>query len=457
MLIRFNVKNVLSFNTNTEGKSEELSMIAGKARLKQDHLYSDNNIKLLKLACIYGANAAGKSNLIKALYLMKLYVLNEEKVAGNKYCKCVEGNIDRPSYFEVEIELNGKYYAYGFEIILNKGEFVSEWLYELKKDNSEVLIFERDIKSSEYKFGTYLKNSTGIKNLEIYMGDIVSDKSVLFLSIMNNKKDGFYSKFSDAFILRDVFNWFAVSLQICFPDSMLCDYTHIMEDNGMDLLTDFLYKFDTGISKVSVKDVPRSELAYSIPSEILNQARDDFEEILRYEYSKNENKGQFGVPYLFLRNKKKFFLLLLNENAEIAYGTLVFEHSDGKEYTLEEESDGTVRLVDLIEILLAPNDSTIVVDELERCLHPVLTYNLIKYYLDIAKEKNIQLIATTHESRLLDLDLMRRDEIWFVEKGGDGTSHLYSLEEYNERFDKKIDNAYLDGRYGGIPRINGLF
>ena len=65
-----------------------------------------------------------------------------------------------------------------------------------------------------------------------------------------------------------------------------------------------------------------------------------------------------------------------------------------------------------------------------------------------------QLIVTTHESRLMDFDLLRRDEIWFVDKDQSGASNIYSLEEYNERFDKKIDKAYLEGRYGGVPLFN---
>ena len=77
--------------------------------------------------------------------------------------------------------------------------------------------------------------------------------------------------------------------------------------------------------------------------------------------------------------------------------------------------------------------------------------------MKLAEKKNIQLIVTTHESRLLDFNLLRRDEVWFVNKRADGASNLYSLEEYNERFDKKIDRAYLEGRYGGVPIFNAVF
>ena len=78
-------------------------------------------------------------------------------------------------------------------------------------------------------------------------------------------------------------------------------------------------------------------------------------------------------------------------------------------------------------------------------------------FLNLAAETNIQLIVTTHESRLMDFDLLRRDEIWFVDKKTNGESDIYSLEEYNARFDQKIDKAYLEGRYGGIPIFSTIF
>ena len=78
-------------------------------------------------------------------------------------------------------------------------------------------------------------------------------------------------------------------------------------------------------------------------------------------------------------------------------------------------------------------------------------------FLQLASKRNIQLIVTTHESRLMDFDLLRRDEIWFVNKRKNGQSNIYSLEEYNARFDKKIDKAYLEGRYGGVPLFSTVF
>ena len=106
-------------------------------------------------------------------------------------------------------------------------------------------------------------------------------------------------------------------------------------------------------------------------------------------------------------------------------------------FGIDEESDGTVRILDLLEILISGEGKTYVIDELDRCLHPSLTYQFVHTFFNIARQRNIQLIVTTHESRLMDFELLRRDEIWFVNKRNTGESDIYSLEEYNERFDKK--------------------
>ena len=152
MLIRFNVKNFLSFSAREDGRTEEFSMLAGKVRSKKEHYYEDDKIKLLKFAAIYGANASGKSNLVKAIDFMRRTVLNGlPEGHTEKYCKVNPANKEKESYFEIEIMLDKKYYAYGFEVILSQGKFVSEWLIELTADNKDKVIFSRDIKSGDFE------------------------------------------------------------------------------------------------------------------------------------------------------------------------------------------------------------------------------------------------------------------------------------------------------------------
>jgi AAA15 family ATPase/GTPase len=140
---------------------------------------------------------------------------------------------------------------------------------------------------------------------------------------------------------------------------------------------------------------------------------------------------------------------------------IVFHHNNNEEvgFTLGEESDGTKRLIELLSIFCNLNGPKVyIVDELDRSLHPLLVRKLVEKYLELVQEKDVktQLIVTTHETNILDLDLVRRDEIWFIERDARGVSSLYTLDEFKVHHLKKIDRAYLIGRYGSIPEFESL-
>ena len=228
MLIRFNVKNFLSFSEREDGRTEEFSMIAGKVRNKKEHLYDNGKIKLLKFAAVYGANAAGKSNLVKALEFMRRTVLvGLPEGYSDRYCKADDKNKDKESYFEVEIMLGEKYYAYGFEVILNQGKFVSEWLVELSVDNKEKIIFTRDITKGTYKFGDEVKENGLIDKLNVYAEDVQEDSSVLLLYIMNKNKKTLYQQYEKASVFQDVYMWLRKGLDINYPDRPISDYSYM--------------------------------------------------------------------------------------------------------------------------------------------------------------------------------------------------------------------------------------
>ena len=146
MLIRFKVANFLSFN-----EPQEFSMIAGKTRQKSNHVISDECIKLLRFSAIYGANASGKSNLVKAMSFARKTIVDKLPEGHTSFfCKNKDDNSGKNSYFEFEIKLNGKYYSYGFEVLLKESQFVSEWLIELSGTGKEKEIFSRDIVNGLY-------------------------------------------------------------------------------------------------------------------------------------------------------------------------------------------------------------------------------------------------------------------------------------------------------------------
>jgi len=124
---------------------------------------------------------------------------------------------------------------------------------------------------------------------------------------------------------------------------------------------------------------------------------------------------------------------------------------------LQEESDGTQRLLDLIPVFYAilNSDITFIIDEIDQSLHPSLLYTLVKKIMDNDATKG-QLVFTTHEANLLDLNIFRQDEIWFAEKNKSGATQLYSLSDYKPRYDLNIRKGYLKGRFGAIPFLGDL-
>ena len=455
MLKRFNVKNVYSFAAKADGQSEEFSMIAGRVRGKKDHIYDDGKLKLLKFAAIYGANASGKSNLVKAMDLMRRIVLGGLPDGHTeKYCKVVPENKNKPSYFEIEIVLGEKYYAYGFEVILSQSRFISEWLVELNADNTEKEIFTRNVEEGTYKFGGDL-NKKGLKErLEVYADDISDNDSVLFLTIMNQNKKNVYSKYKSAMALNGVYMWIRDSFAIIYPDQPLSMYEYLSKAEQTDEICKLISAFGTGITDFEIVNVDIEQILSRL---VLPVQKDVIRRIEEQQAILRQSKNVRSIN-LAMRSRDNFFIITLSSDDSIECRTIEFTHGKkGALFALNEESDGTVRILDLLEILIAGEGKTYVIDELDRCLHPMLSYKFVETFFKLAESKSIQMIVTTHESRLMDFDLLRRDEIWFVDKKESGESDIYSLEEYNARFDQKIDKAYMDGRYGGVPIFSTIF
>ena len=142
-----------------------------------------------------------------------------------------------------------------------------------------------------------------------------------------------------------------------------------------------------------------------------------------------------------------------NEEGVEKVAKLMFQHGeDTEKYEYGEESDGTQRLIQLLNVILNDGEETIfIIDELDRSFHPQMTIKFVETFLKFSAKKATQLIITTHESNLMDLNILRRDEIWFAEKEKDNNTILYTLEKFKIRYDKVVAKDYLAGRYGAVP------
>ena len=145
--------------------------------------------------------------------------------------------------------------------------------------------------------------------------------------------------------------------------------------------------------------------------------------------------------------------LNMDSTGKILVSKMLLNHGNNDNlFECSEESDGTQRLFDLIPLFFKENqDQLIIIDEIDRSLHNKLSRKFLELYFQFATNSNSQMLVTTHETSLMDLDLLRQDEIWFIERDNDHSSHLYSLNKFKERYDKSVEKEYLLGKYGAVP------
>lgn len=447
MLITFRVANFLSFN-----EEEEFSMLAGKQRKPvRPAVPLATGVEALKLAVVYGANASGKSNLVRSIdFARSVITWGLKQMNSNEdHFRLLAENREKSTKFEFEFELKGKIYAYGMTIQLDKKMVQEEWLFELKKTTQKA-IFEREVdKNGKSFFLTKpdLKGEDGTR-FSIYAQDV--QKNELLLSLLGSKpwdNDSFFS------ILGNIYEWFNAKLKVFYTDTQIATPSFLAtndlstEADNLAFIKLMLKQFDTGIIDVEQIDEVAGEtfdqLTDSQKTYVLSRLNrgilPGFTSGRRHYIFSQQATGKIKSSYLRTRHK--------------ANGT-----DSSSNFDFEDESDGTKRLFTLIPILrlLTLVDVTVVIDEIDRSLHPGLLHKFISFFLDSAQNIKSQLIVTTHESSLLDLSLLRRDEAWFVEKNNHGESHIYSLEEFQPRFDKEIRKAYLLGRYGAIPFISDV-
>ena len=443
MLVNFRFNNFLSYH-----ELSEFSMVTGNVKKHAHHRITFRDTAVLKFAALYGANASGKSNLVKAIEFSKEIILHgiNKSITSDKYCKIHTDNKENVSNFEYEVVVDDCVYAYGFSVNLFEKVVYKEWLYSLA-NNKEEYIFLKELKDGVNEIDVneeYLHlEATDQMRLKIYVSDLVKKPDSLMLTSLNKEKEKFYTERDEVSILNLIFNWFNEKLVVILPEETPKEdgISYLNKDKGM-ALANFLDAFGTGIKEICTMEVHEKDLYTEIPSTLVKGLLEDIR--------KRESENITGL----LRTPNNIYQFI-KQHGDVRIEIVKFKHNDDTVlYSLGEESDGTVRLVELYDILASDNEKVFVVGELDRSLHPNLTFKFVEYFLE--KKNKGQLIVTTHEDRLLDLAMLRRDEIWFVDKNKEGESYIYSLEKYKERFDKDILKAYLDGRYGSVPKFKLL-
>lgn len=446
MFVKAVVENFKSFSEPTELTMLSSSKIQGSS----DNKVAVKSTNILKHAVIYGANAGGKSNLVDLFWLMKRTVVGKLPLKSAKwFCKCSEENINKHSSFEIQFTINEKFYAFGFTAVLSQRKITSEWLYELFQNGSSKCLYERAIGQTRPQLGEKipLKKAEEAK-FNTYVEDFEGNESMLFLTEMNRNKK--YAEDSKLIFFKIVYEWFARNIVIIKPNTTFHTFRYYRDETTLSAIKEIVKTFDTGIEDIKLERIDFDEFKNSFPSDVFNSVIKD----IRHDL---EQMPPHSVGQITIRISNSLFKITQSQG-DMIIETIKLHHGNAfYNFNFDEESDGTIRIFDLLDMLLDKSDDTVyVVDELERSIHPKLTEHFIELFKMIHQNHKTQLIFTTHEPFLMDQKIFRRDEVWFVERNSQNISTLYSLDKFKERYDKTLSKAYLEGRYGAIPVFSNL-
>ncbi|TDY66376.1 hypothetical protein CLV96_3946 [Leptospira meyeri] len=419
MLIEFSVENFLSFQ-----KEAKLSMVAARSfrEHKDTHTINiDKKMVLLKSAIIFGNNGSGKSNLIRAMNFMKIIVLNSfrdalldngenifplEKFALNSESE------KKPSLFEISFIYNDVKYRYGFEI--DNNQIISEWLFHTT--SKEVFLFKREGQNIEINKSSF-KEAIG-KEKDVR-------ENVLFLSLLATLGKETSS---------NIIDWFKKFR-----------FINGINDSGHKKYTVEKLKQDEGFKKWILHFIKYLEISnLSTKEEFFDESKLDLikdDEVYNLINSLNRKNKKLKIDQILTYHRKY-------DGSNLLIDTIPFNFE-------KQESDGTKKLI----YLLGPwydtlkNGTLLIVDELDSRLHSHLTSRLIEFF-HLYNTRKAQLIFASHDTALLDKELFRRDQVWFVEKDQFGNSNLISLGDYKTdkvRNKSAFSKNYLNGKYGAIP------
>lgn len=414
MLIEFSLENFRSFHSR-----KTLSMEAASISDFPENIVLTDHNKLLTSAVIYGANSSGKSNLLRGMSVMKNIVLNnfeKSSIAAitNAYDPFLLNTtaFEKPTYYEVIFLTGGIKYRYGFTVL--NDIISSEWLFETKKKAEKPL---------------FIRVEDGIEVMSAFPeGKNLEEKTrdnALFLSVVD--------QFNGSTAKR-IIKWFENFNVISgLKHDNYRAITFAMLDNPQmqSLLSSYYIQLDLGFQelKVSRKEVKMEDLPSDIPEELFKQLISDME----------------GKTMVSLKTVHKIF-----DEHGIEKGVKEFD-------SRRQESAGTNKMIDLSGPIFdtLKDGGLLVVDELDAKLHPLLTLSIIKLFQNKEINKlNAQMIFATHNTNILSMSQLRRDQIYFVEKNQQEETDLYSLVEYgNVRKDRSFEKDYIHGKYGAIPYI----
>jgi hypothetical protein len=398
MLLEFTVGNFLSFKDK-----KTFSLEAGNIKELKENILQTGKYKVLRSAVIYGANSSGKSNFIKALDFMMDTIrvsskLNSTDKLNVKPFLLNTETENLPSYFEALFLVDNNRYRYGFE--LDDSRIHSEWLYILNENSKKEDLY-------------FIRNLNGIGVADIFKDAKGLEEKTRDNALFIATVDQFNNETAHQIIRK--FGLTTVISGINHEDSINMTNTLYSLKTYKKEVEEFIKNLDLGFKSFNIDD---------------------------------DTNKKFKNRLLTLHNKYN------NQGEVVAQLEFIME---------EQESSGTNKIFDICgDILFAHSlGHTLIIDELDAKLHPILTQAIIKLFNNVEANPNGgQLIFSTHDTNLLGANLFRRDQIWFTEKDNLEATDLYSLLEFKDengktiRNDRSFESDYIRGRYGAIPYIS---
>ena len=428
-------------NFRSVSAAAELSLVAN-TRLNQlsHHVVQAGKVGVVRLCGIYGANGSGKSTMVDALRLVQDTVLNGEHhpnlvTLAHRF----NGGTDKPITivvdFAVEERMYGLAIRYGFERI------EEEELYEYPAaDGVPELLYHRSAER-ELTFGEEGTQAEPDAYYELIKEFTTDTRSVLkSLTVVDHPRRGEFQR---------IYDWFTNRLLILGPRDYLRNMAQRF-DQDPDLLA-FARKL-IRTYHVGIQDIVIERLT---PEAYFGQDNQKDVDYIRAAF-KNGATGKTLSKYLGDNDE----ISVVGEAGGPVVKLIKFvkeTHTERQTFRLSEVSDGTSRLLEFIPVFyrLLHQPDTVVIDELERSIHPLMIQSLLKKF-SIDVQARGQLIFTTHDDNLLDHAILRRDGTYFAEKSVAGETELHSLNQYKPHHTTNIRRGYLAGRYGGIPSVQKL-
>lgn len=437
MILRLIIENFLSFKEATE-----INFVpSSKSKNLEHHKFACEHATVLRLSAIYGANGAGKSNLIKAITLIQQIV--KEGLKLQSFYSDVNFAFDdncnsKPSEFAVEFCNEDTIFYY--HLALKGKRILTEELYKSEL-RSDIPIIKRQSNGDSMDVYINPKYAT-ISVTDVYLealNNIIRPDMSLFGYLA--------SYYSDRFpMVKIAYDWFSKKLSIVNPQASVGIMPHLFHADSKfaTLVNSVVSALGTGVSRIEV---------------VVEKMNPDMQSIYKQECDVAVKQPGLPVSAYDRTLAQTFNIVFENDNLYRKYLVPIHVLADGNSVRTPygRESDGTRRVIEFMPMLYAISHENYVffVDEIERSLHPIMIKELIR---KISKSADLggQLIFTTHESCLLDQDIFRPDEIWFAQKDIDQSTQLYPMSDFNIHRTANIENGYIQGRYGAIPFLSNL-